>query len=86
VRTATQLANTPGQLLKASCASYAEGLAPPALCLEPEINIAFQKKRFFFRWALLKYPLQMSQSTIFQIIRLQFFYADNSSELCWVMP
>ena len=32
VRQAPRLANTPGQPLKASCASCAQGLAPPALC------------------------------------------------------
>ena len=42
----------------------------------------FQKKSIFWKMLFEKSPSEHTQTAIFRFIRLQFFYADKSSELC----
>ena len=41
-----------------------------------------KKNRFFLKISLEKSPFQVAGMAIFHFIRVQFFYTDNSLELC----
>ena len=41
-----------------------------------------KKNRFFLKTSLEKSPFQVAEMAIFHFIRVQFFYTDNSLELC----